>query len=155
MENCQQTKLRAHILRDTVEKHHFLALKILMGWGMEIWCGWIKTIATSDAEFHDIRLTDLWERSLIDFTQTINSNFHSTHYYHTPLLFHLKFGDVLPGLDWWCYGLPDWRPLLKWTCKIRPLSGTSSFSNDTVRFTAVSAYAYYSGNFGIKIIRKP
>ena len=32
---------------------------------------------------------------------------------------------------------------------IRPLSGTSSFSNDTVRFTAVSAHACYNGNFGI------
>jgi len=29
---------------------------------------------------------------------------------------------------------------------IRSLSGTSSFSNDTVRFTAVSAHACYNGN---------
>ena len=32
---------------------------------------------------------------------------------------------------------------------IRSLSGTSSFSNDTVPFTAVSAHACYNGNFGI------
>ena len=34
-------------------------------------------------------------------------------------------------------------------CTIRPLSGTSSFSNDTVRFTAVSTHACYNGDFGI------
>jgi len=32
---------------------------------------------------------------------------------------------------------------------IRPLSGTSSFSNDTVRLTAASTHACYNGDFGI------
>ena len=33
--------------------------------------------------------------------------------------------------------------------EIWSLSGTSSFSKDTVRFTVVSAHACYNGNFGI------
>jgi len=47
------------------------------------------------------------------------------------------------------------EPLVSGHYPMRSLSGTSSFSNDTVRFMAVYAHSCYNGDFGIKIIRKP
>jgi len=44
---------------------------------------------------------------------------------------------------------PITQPLNLYVYLIRSLSGTSSFSNDTVRFTAVSAHVCYNGDFGI------
>ena len=49
----------------------------------------------------------------------------------------------MPLTDWINVNEPDDATA------IRSSSGTSSFSNDTVRFTAVSTHACYNGEFGI------